>query len=311
MSYIYYRISDKGYKKEKLPGADKEFCLRNCLDMFRRTWQPYDFSDKLYGSHRSTQFRIVADNVSFSRPMIERISEEYQVPVLYTNKGNAGSLIWSIKNAIQELSEYDRVYFCEDDYLHNERACDLLSEGFTVGKTKDLDHPEYVSLYDHPDKYSSIYDMGENCAVYRGALAHWKQTQSTTMTFGTWVYNLKEDLSIWEKWTDGHEHPADHAIFVELGKNGRRLVTPMPGAAVHIDLTLSVGLGHISIEPWAIEMACNNLESKLRLVNDEGTQEILGTILKKYKTLEWDRLKLLQSLWVTMADVEQSLWSGT
>ena len=58
-------------------------------------------------------------------------------------------------------------YFVENDYLHHSNARNILLEGFTVGA-------DYVSLYDHPDKYLNaneggnpfIEDGGEVTKVY-------------------------------------------------------------------------------------------------------------------------------------------------
>lgn len=289
--HCYYRISDSSYHKEKLPGTDKEYCLLNCLKAFEFAWNVRRKQDM--------EFRIIADNIvsTDTLQMIQRISERYCIPYLRTEKGNAGSLRFAIHNAIQELKDYHHVYFIEDDYLHNDKAYDLLREGLHMRISMD-DSPNanYVTLFDHPDKYSSLYNFGETCKVYKGKLSHWRETQSTCMTFGTSIATLKEDIDVWDKWTE-KKHPEDHKIFSELTGRGRKLIVPLPGAAVHTDLTVSMCLASVEIEPWAIQMAIDNLESKLKESTDLAVQETLVSILGK-RYLGWDKLKMLQSLWV-------------
>jgi len=301
MNYFYYRISDNSYKKEKLPGADKELCLRNCLETFKSDWdQPRKKTLTDTWRPEPPRFRILADNIQSveTRQMLEKITAEYEVPVRYTNKGNAGSLIWSIRNAIDELPPYSIVYFIEDDYLHRKDAD--LREGFTVSVGPD-ESVDYVSLFDHPDKYSSLYKNGEYCRIFKSVCGnYWKSTQSTTMTFASSVYTLKEDLDVWEKWT-AEDHPQDHQIFTELTSHrGRLLLSPLPGRATHTDLAVSIGTRNMAVEDWAIDIAIEHLEKKILAKEmDASTTDVLESI-KKQKG--WERLKLLQALWVSLTE---------
>ena len=125
------------------------------------------------------------------------------------------------------------VYFLEDDYLHKEGSQKVLESGFDLGM-------DYVTLYDHPDKYLNPIEGGnpycegraEFTRVYLGEYSHWKLTNSTTMTFAAKVKTLKEDEGILRQWTAG-EHPHDFQMFGDLQKKGRRLVSSIPGYATH------------------------------------------------------------------------------
>ena len=154
---------------------------------------------------------------------------------------NMRNILKSIQIAENENS--DLFYFLEDDYLHRENSANILLEGFELGG-------DYVTLYDHPDKYMSP-EMGgnkrnvdgpEETRVYCSKSTHWKLTNSTTLTFASKVKTLKEDESIIRKYTNGF-HPEthqktgaayDHSLWVHgLINNGRRLLSPIPGYSTH------------------------------------------------------------------------------
>ena len=98
----------------------------------------------------------------------------------------------------------------------------------------------YISGYDHPDKYLNresggnpyIEDGGEVTRVTKSKSCHWKITNSTTMTLAAKVRTLKRVEPILRKWTLG-THPNDFQMFMELRNQGELLVTPLPGYATH------------------------------------------------------------------------------
>ena len=125
------------------------------------------------------------------------------------------------------------VYFVENDYLHKDEAPKILEEGFSLGAN-------FVSLYDHPDKYLDpskggnphCEGGGEETRVYLTDSCHWKITNSTTMTFASKVSTLKEIEPILRKWTN-ETHPHDFNMFLELRDKGKLLITPIPGYSTH------------------------------------------------------------------------------
>jgi hypothetical protein len=183
------------------------------------------------------------------------------LPFTLTAEGNAGSLRKALELAIEECEDKELVYFCEDDYLHLELAPTLLQEG--------IKRADYVTLYDHPDKYSRYYNGGEYSKVIRTPSSHWRYTASTCMTFGTTVKKLKEDKEVWDEFTS-ETHPHDHQIFTKLGEKNRRLAVCIPGVACHVDLTFSGVVNSMSVEPWAIEMMCSQLEEELAAVVNQN-----------------------------------------
>ncbi len=230
---IFYRISDEGYKKEKLPGADKHRCLENFLSIF--------------GAENTT---IIADNCH--RPLLEWLDRQ-NLKVVETNLGNAGSFLHALDMACV-LPKNEIVYFVEDDYLHRPEAPKILPEGFAQA--------DYVTLYDHPDKYGPLYNFGEPCRIFRKPNSHWRTTVSTCMTFAAKVETLKKDRFVFHS-NCLNNHPHDHEIFVQLRHQGRTLACCIPGAACHVDLTYSLEIGQMAIEDWALDIAIQDIKAVL------------------------------------------------
>lgn len=261
---LYYRISDQSYKKTKLMGATKEVCFINFCFAFEKII----FSDQV-------SLLVIADNCN--RETLKMLKDT-GVPTLTCNEGNAGSfrvaLDLAIKNPDDEL-----IYFCEDDYLHLNHAPKLLEEG--------IRRSDYVTLYDHPDKYSRGYDGGEISKVIKTESSHWRYTISTCMTFGSKVKTLKEDIDVWKEFTS-ENHPHDHFIFKKLSEERRRrLALCIPGAAYHTDIDISrfnPSLTHIDIEPWAIEMMIKQREKDVETF--PNIEELKESFLNKKNGLE-------------------------
>lgn len=194
---------------------------------------------------------IICDNCT--QKTLDMIGET-GLPCVQTQRGNAGSLLFALELALQQCDDGDVAYFCEDDYLHLGSSPDLLAEGLT--------RSDYVTLYDHPDKYTKMYNGGEVSKVIRMPRSHWRETISTCMTFGARIKALREDMDVWRHYTSS-EIPKDHFIFTELHEKGRNLLVPIPGVACHIDLAFSARIGHMAMEPWAIDLMIQQFEKEI------------------------------------------------
>lgn len=218
---VFYRISDIGNPKEKVPGAGKKECLGNALEIFKKE-----------------NFFIRADNCS--EETLQMIRNFGLEPVI-SKLGNAGSWLASARQALEPEFENFALYFLEDDYLHLDGSSDLILDG--------LSQAEYVSLYDHPDKYLHginrlLEDDSERSQISTGKLCHWKTSNSTTMTFAVKQEILKADFPIWKKHcSDGF--PNDFSAFLEIqsldswenrlfGKK-RKLITSLPAYCTHTE----------------------------------------------------------------------------
>jgi len=217
---IYYRISNNSYKKNKLEHATKQYCLSNFLSEFRVP---------------ENEINLIADNVT-DQNLLDFIQKSKVDNIEYTSLNNAQSFKYVFNKAI-ELNDDELVYFIEDDYLHLPNSFSCIKEA--------LELSEYVSLYDHPDKYHNHSDGGDNPFIENGGeitrviktqSSHWKLTNSTTMTFASRVKVLKEDSDIWYKHLQG-SHPNDFIAFLDLRDKGRTLITPIPALSTHIELS--------------------------------------------------------------------------
>jgi hypothetical protein len=211
---IIYRISEGGYPKEKPEYITKINCLKNALTHF-------DEND----------FILIADGIS--EEFKSEIRSVYNGKIERVSIGHGAGTFNIALNNIEGLDVNEIVYFLEDDYLHKEDSQKILESAFELGM-------DYVTLYDHPDKYLNPIEGGnpycegraEFTRVYLGEYSHWKLTNSTTMTFAAKVKTLKEDEGILRQWTAG-EHPHDFQMFGDLLKKGRRLVSSIPGYSTH------------------------------------------------------------------------------
>ena len=212
---IIYRISDAGYSKVKPDYINNENCLANAVKVFD-----------------DCEWSIIADNVSKeTSDMIEKYKSKDHI--LYVDKGNGAATFNIALDEALQMSDSDTVYFLENDYLHKPDSRVIIEEGLSLGA-------QFVSLYDHPDKYLSPNEGGnpyceggaEDTRVYLTESTHWKITNSTTMTFAAQVSTLRENESVLRHHTSG-VHPEDFKMFLELRYADKLLVTPIPGYATH------------------------------------------------------------------------------
>lgn len=151
--------------------------------------------------------------------------EKYNVNI-YEFKGGSDELsffetIRFIKD--KNIGKNDLVYLLENDYLHVEGWVDKVIELFQT-----YSNLNYVSLYDHKDKY--ILPKYDNLVskIFITETHHWRTTPSTC---GSFIINktiLEEDFDILSTMR------GDHNKFLWLAENrGRFVMTPIPGLSTH------------------------------------------------------------------------------
>ena len=195
---VYFRISDKGNPKEKIPNAGKRECLLNAIAEFG--------VECVY---------VIADNCE---PATVDFIRAQGLPYEETALGNAASFMYSVNLILKRHSLSETVYLLEDDYLHLPGSKVLLNEGLEIA--------DYVTLYDHPDKYVLENEGGNpfnhqvlnTTRLYVTRHSHWRDTDSTTMTFACKVVTLSEDFPIWQKNAQSG-NPDDFHSFMEITQN--------------------------------------------------------------------------------------------
>ena len=213
---IIYRISDAGYNKVKPKYINNRNCLWNAVNIF----QGVDFKD----------WTVIADNVSEETDVIIQ-SYIPRERIDYVSVGHgAGTFNLALDKALT-FDDNEIVYFIENDYLHLPGSKRIIEEGL------DEIGADFVSLYDHPDKYIDganpyVQGGGEMTRVMLSTSSHWKVTNSTTMTFASKVKTLRKTENILREYTQG-SYPRDFDMFVHLYNSAHYLVTPIPGYSTH------------------------------------------------------------------------------
>jgi len=222
---VIYRYSDGGQaspsgqeQNKKRPSYfDKEKIFRNFISEFG--------TDNLI---------VIADNVNDTNyyNLCEIISKDKIIRTDF--KSGALSFLYAIEYAIDNYKDNSLIYLVEDDYIHREGAKNILLEGLQIS--------DYVTLYDHPDKYIRpnsggnpyvTHDGGERTIVYLTKSAHWKITNSTTMTFATNMNIIRQDYLIYRKYCESG-YPHDFEMFLHLGQT-RKLISSIPGYSAHCE----------------------------------------------------------------------------
>ena len=219
---IYYRISDCSIEKARF--TDKRRSLTNFLRVFAPGPGELTILADRCGDATVEMIRDVC------RAATPAVGED---AIRRTVAGNAGSWRCAAELALK-LPDDAPVYFLEDDYLHLPGSRSLLLEGLTIA--------DYVTLYDHPDKYINrdqggnplVEQGGEMTRVVRTTTTHWKYTNSTTMTFAVAVRILRQDWPIWDLHTRGYL-PVDMYAFLALREKGRRVAVSLPGRSTHCE----------------------------------------------------------------------------
>lgn len=126
----------------------------------------------------------------------------------------------------------DYVYLLENDYLHDYDWVYFFNQ--LISSSIPFD---YVSLYDHPDKYpfrKGFHEMhtGLVSRVYVAGDRHWRTVPSTCYSFITSAKKFKEDFEILKS------DLMDHQMFAELEKKERVVLSPIPGLATHCMVNL-------------------------------------------------------------------------
>jgi hypothetical protein len=146
--------------------------------------------------------------------------------------GNDAKSFLNLLEYIQTLSfdDTDIIYFLEDDFIHKPNWCNILREGF------DYIDTDYITLYDHNDKY--FYSMYQDLTskILCTPSTHWKSIPNTTNTYASLAPTLLKDIDIHLQYCDLiGKCTRDFDKFNHLEKIGRTLINPIPGYSTHCE----------------------------------------------------------------------------
>ena len=205
--YVHYNIEGTD-EKNRPQGFDYEKCLKNLL--------------KTIEGREDVNLHIMMDGDEHNFISNYNLTINYQVH----NSGRANFLRtyeYAKSIALKEKSDDNLFYFLENDYLHVEGWVDKVFELFNT-----YSNLNYVSLYDHNDKYFLQMYEGLTSKIFTTPTHHWRTTPSTC---GTYIVNKKIFL---EDYNTPFEMRGDHNKFLHLNKTkGRFVITPIPGLSTH------------------------------------------------------------------------------
>ena len=226
--HVFYRISDGAQSapdgthvmKAKPAYVTKRNCLINFLAAF--------------GLDNLT---LIADNVK-AETMQWLILTVGRDRIVETHYGNGAHSFLHAARMAARLADDVPVYLVEDDMIHTHNARRVLLDGLNIS--------DYVTGYDHLDKMINagevykgaignplISNNSEETRVYVTKSSHWKETNSTVLTFLARAGTVKEDFEIYKKYCSG-SYPFDYQMFRELISNKhRKLVSSIPGKCTH------------------------------------------------------------------------------
>jgi hypothetical protein len=152
-------------------------------------------------------------------------------PVVEFRAGSeAAAFLYMLENVYdRKLSPDTIIYFLEDDYLHLPGWPQVMREAFLL---QDVD---YVTLFDHRDKYTFPQYAGLTSKIFHTASAHWRTTPSTTNTYAMLFGTLKKHIDLHRCFSLGRTITADHEKFCRLSEEGAVLISSIPGFSTHVE----------------------------------------------------------------------------
>jgi hypothetical protein len=157
------------------------------------------------------------------------LKEQKRFPVIEIHAGTEGASFLAMFDyaLAQKIDSEAIVYFLEDDYLHQPGWLTILREGFSLPAI------DYVTLYDHKDKYFAPEYQDLQAHIFHTRSCHWRTTPSTTNTYAMRFKTLKRDASIHRAYSEGQTITKDHEKFMALAAQGACLISSIPGFATH------------------------------------------------------------------------------
>ena len=206
--YRHYNVEDKGNTYNRPYWFDYEKCFVNLLNTIEG---------------KNVSLHVIMDG-DVNKNFIGKYKDRY---TLHSIKAGDyyGSYLETYKYIkTLNINDDDLIYFLENDYLHVDNWVDEIIRLFQT-------YPyglNYVSLYDHNDKYFLPMYTDLVSKIYTTETRHWRTTPSTCGSYiiPKNIFIEDEDIN-----TGG---PGDHDKFLRLNElKDRFVLTPIPGLSTH------------------------------------------------------------------------------
>ena len=207
------RFSSISAHKKRFSSFSREKCVKNLIDTIDLSKVNLTFWYDVSGSEAHF------------------LDEETRFPVVKINAGSEASSFLQLLEYVKakNFAPDTILYFVEDDYIHKPGWIEILKEGLSIPNV------DYVTLYDHKDKYFlPIYKTLES-KIYVTESSHWRTVPSTTQTFGARWEVLERDMAFHKLFSKGRKISEDHKKFSLLTRLGRTLISSIPGFSTHAE----------------------------------------------------------------------------
>lgn len=208
----------------------------NSINKIRPTWFSKEnvFANLMATKDNDTHVYVMLDTASTRESPSQHFTTKYcdvEVVPLY-----GGSDAHSFINMIEYIcglsciSHDAIIYLLEDDYMHREGWCDALREAF------DAEIADYVTLYDHSDKYDHLMYKGLQSELFVTKSCHWRTTPSTTNTYAMLYSTLTNSKYDHLRFSCKiARFTFDHAKFTYLQSVGKKLISSLPAYSTHVE----------------------------------------------------------------------------
>lgn len=217
-------IENQLYTKQRI-----EVVMRMCPDStepINGGGRPSWFSKRAcFDQLFKTKDEFTTITVLFDGPIEGHWITTYPVKIFQIQGGTDEASIVQQLSYMRSLNISDDtiLYSLEDDYVHRNGWPDILREGFSASLPFD-----YVTLYDHRDKYTLGMYTSLVSKIAISNSVHWRTTPSTTNTWSCLFKTFCEDFEVFMVFKN-----LDHTKFLELGRRGRLLGSCLPGWSTH------------------------------------------------------------------------------
>jgi hypothetical protein len=207
-------FSSNSEHKQRPEWFDREKCWNNLLNT----------------SDENTEINVIFDGELNKEHFLSRSSEGYNL--ICKQGGNDGNSFLNLLDYVYEQNIDNDIilYFLEDDYIHRPGWTNILREGFEyIGV-------DYITLYDHNDKYFLPMYNDLQSKIIATPSAHWRTIPSTTNTYAMKAKTFKQHYNIHKEYCDLVKgYTRDHDKFLRLWSEGSHLISCIPGYSTHCE----------------------------------------------------------------------------